>query len=86
MTTQQEAADAREERTESRTAPDVPAIGTVVETYRHGRQQVMDVMGLPFPEQTVFLRPEGGGREWTVPVSGLARVIAPTEIGEAGPS
>lgn len=52
-----------------------PEIGAVVDTFGHGRQQVMDVVGLPYDEPTVFLRPERGGCEWTVPVSALGRVV-----------
>lgn len=56
----------------------MPEIGAVVDTFNHGRQQVMDVIGLPYDEPTVFLRPECGGREWTVPVSALGRVVRGT--------
>lgn len=80
MTAQQHASEAQPRQTEAPKTSDTPAIGTVVETFHHGRQQVMDVMGPPFPEQTVYLRPERGGREWTVPVSGLARVVKPTDV------
>lgn len=55
-----------------------PEIGAVVDTFHHGRQQVMDVIGLPYDEPTVFLRPERGGCEWTVPVSALGRVVRGT--------
>lgn len=55
--------------------PHVPEIGTVFDTIEHGRQQVMDVMWLGDVGATVYLRPEGGGIEWTVPLSGLARLI-----------
>lgn len=60
---------------ESHTAsPGLPPIGSLVETVR-GRQQVMDVLDLPDEGTTVFFRPEHGGLEWTVPASGLARVV-----------
>lgn len=52
-----------------------PEIGAVLGTI-HGRQQVMAVMQLASDEPNlVYLRPEHGGIEWTVPVDDLARVL-----------
>lgn len=52
-----------------------PAIGEIVDTI-YGRQQVMDVLdGFPHETPTMYLRPEGGGREWCVSVEQLGRVL-----------
>jgi hypothetical protein len=67
------------EPTPEPTRPVVPAsprIGVIVDTVEHGRQQVMDVLSLPFEEPMVFLRPERGGREWTVPLARFGAVLA----------
>ncbi|NUU24052.1 MAG: hypothetical protein HOV68_21505 [Streptomycetaceae bacterium] len=55
---------------------EAPEIGIVLDTIQHGRQQVMDILGAP-DEPTVYLRPEHGGLEWTVPLSGLWRLVEP---------
>lgn len=56
----------------------VPEIGAIVETVDRGRQQVMDVLPRRDHGATMYLRPEGGGLEWTVPVSALPRFLAPS--------
>ncbi|WP_436787926.1 hypothetical protein [Yinghuangia sp. YIM S10712] len=56
----------------------VPEIGAIVETVDWGRQQVMDVLPQRDHGATVYLRPEGGGLEWTVPVSALPRFLTPS--------
>lgn len=51
-----------------------PAVGDIVDTV-YGRQQVMDVLDLPYDEPTMFFRPERGGREWCVALGQLDRVL-----------
>ncbi|MEU8140041.1 hypothetical protein [Streptodolium elevatio] len=54
----------------------VPEIGSIVETLEHGRQQVMDVLDLSDERgRLIYLRPEGGGCEWTVRESGWGQVV-----------
>lgn len=58
------------------THANVPRVGDVVETI-YGRQEVMDVLHLPNADPSVYFRPERGGREWSVAVSQLSRVLQP---------
>jgi hypothetical protein len=64
----------REPTARSDDAAVVVEIGSVVDTAQ-GRAEVMDVLDLD-DGATVFLRPEHGGIEWTVPLSELARGLA----------
>lgn len=55
-----------------------PAIGAVLDTI-HGRQMVMDVVGTVDDggdRATVYLRPEGGGLEWSVSLSSFSCLFA----------
>lgn len=57
--------------------PEPPEVGAVVMTV-YGRQRIMDVLKLPDEQQPmVYLRPEHGGTEWTVPVADLGKVVRP---------
>lgn len=58
----------------SATTATPPEVGMILDTV-YGRQQVMDVLELLHEEPTVYLRPEQGGREWTVPVAEFGRVV-----------
>lgn len=51
-----------------------PRVGDVVDTI-YGKQQVMDVLDLPYDEPTMFFRPEHGGREWCVAIGQLSHVL-----------
>lgn len=56
----------------------VPEVGRIVDTKEHGRQQVMDVLDLGDERGAlVYLRPEGGGCEWTVRESAWGQIVGP---------
>ncbi|MEU8137020.1 hypothetical protein [Streptodolium elevatio] len=50
-----------------------PVPGEIVDTV-YGRQRVTAVIDMPLIEPTIYLRPEHGGQEWSVPVAQFARV------------
>lgn len=61
-----------------------PAIGAVLDTI-YGRQTVMDIIGTAPAEAdraTVYLRPEGGGLEWSVPLSSYAAILTAPANGQ----
>lgn len=53
---------------------DIPAVGEIVDTV-YGRQQVVDVLAPSSDELVMLLRSEHGGREWSVAVAQLDRVL-----------
>ncbi|WP_436770600.1 hypothetical protein [Yinghuangia sp. YIM S09857] len=59
-----------------RTCAQAPEVGTVLDTI-YGRARVMDVLRLGDEPETVCLRPERGGLEWTVTTTQLPSVLMP---------
>lgn len=59
-----------------RTRAQAPEVGTVLDTI-YGRARVMDVLRLGDAPETVYLRPERGGLEWTVTTTQLPSVLMP---------
>ncbi|MEU8139385.1 hypothetical protein [Streptodolium elevatio] len=53
---------------------EAPEVGAVLDTI-YGRARVMDVLRLGDEPETVYLRPERGGREWTVSTAQLPSVL-----------
>lgn len=56
---------------------EAPAVGAVLDTI-YGRARVMDVLRLGDEPETVYLRPERGGLEWTVTTVQLPEVLRRT--------
>lgn len=55
-----------------------PIPGETVETVR-GRQRVTAVIEMPLIEPTVYLQPEDGGQEWSIPVAQFATLLVAHE-------